>query len=195
MFKRTGIMIDLETLGLGPTAVVWQVGMHTFDLDTGSYKHSVWTEAFLPLQAVLDLGLDIDASTISWWMEQEDSAKEMFAKANVKHEGAAELKRRIYAIHDWIRNFVETSDDVEIWAQGPQFDIVKIEYIFNLFGLKTPVPYKQVRDLRTLRSVADVDKVNPDYLPSEPLVAHRAIDDCRKQIAVWRTCMEALGKL
>lgn len=201
--ERIGIMIDLETLGLGPDAVSWQVGMQAFSLDTGSYQTHPWSESFLPLQSLLDLGLECDASTIVWWMDQDESAKAMFAKSNIPEEGMDKLKKRVHGLHSWLSAMIamvakeKYEGEYEIWANHPQFDVIKLERLFDLFDLKAPYHHGSVYDLATLKLNAGDRRIAPDegFLPSTPLVAHRALDDCRFQIAQWVACQKVLGNL
>lgn len=50
----------------------------------------------------------------------------------------------------WIKNLNLQSHDFKVWTKGPQFDIVKLEYHFDVYGIKCPWKYSQIMDFRTI---------------------------------------------
>ncbi len=68
---------------------------------------------------------------------------------------------------------------VEVWARGPQFDIVNLETLFVDCGLRAPWAYDRVMDLRTTMRLAGIKSEDVD---SSGIVPHIAIDDCRFQL-------------
>lgn len=183
-----GIMLDLETLGVTPNAVVTQVAMTAFDLSEPERIISEVVE-YLPIQPQLDAGRQIDASTLTWWMRQSDVARGVFSKSD--GDDPEELNALIRHIR---RKFVQLTEnkDYQVWARGPQFDVVMLESLMFMVKESAPWKYDSVRDLRTLMDAAgittdDVER-NPAYLP------HIARYDNFYQIDCYSVAMTALGK-
>ncbi len=68
----THIMVDLETLGNTPYSVVPAIGAVIFTKD--EFVDSFYQK--IDVKQQLDLGLTVDASTLEWWMSQNDKARE-----------------------------------------------------------------------------------------------------------------------
>ena len=202
---RLGIMIDVESMGLKPDALVWQVGMQSFNLDTGGFSSHIWAESYLPAQPLLDLGQEVDAGTILFWMEQDDDAQSLFAKSCVREEGIEVLKRRVNAMHQWVSTLImmvakaKYEGEYEIWSNHPQFDLIKMAKLFGLFGLDVPWHHRSENDLATLKNACGLlfSGCEPDVPTNEESihVKHKAIDDCRYQIECWKICQDKLGNL
>lgn len=183
--KNVGIMVDIETLALAPKAVVTQLAFVAFDLDDPDTVVR-YDEEYLPLDPQLVLSRVISGDTLIWWMGQDDQARKRF-EANKGND----FQELVALVQSWSRKFEQATggaDKVEVYAQGPQFDLVVIESLLADLGLETPWKYSQVRDLRTLSAEAGMTR---DTVPMAPgLVPHHALSDCRHQIAVlqeaWR---------
>ena len=71
----SNLMLDIETLGTGPNSVILSIGAVEFD-ETGVI--SKFYEAIDP-ESCTDWGLQIDARTVLWWMDQNDAARKTFS--------------------------------------------------------------------------------------------------------------------
>jgi DNA polymerase III epsilon subunit-like protein len=60
-------MIDIETLGLGPGATILSIGAVRFSTD--GLGEEFYRE--ISLQSCQAVGLEIDADTLEWWLEQD----------------------------------------------------------------------------------------------------------------------------
>lgn len=183
-----GIMLDLETLGRGPRAVVTQVAMVAFEIGNPARWVREVNE-FLPIQPQLGLRRDIDASTLIWWMQQSDDARSRF-KYNEGHD-LGELESIGRSI---VRKFNSITQDgarsYEVWARGPQFDAVILESLLVDLGLEAPWKYDTVRDLRTLMKLAGVDS---DEVDSTGITPHVALDDCKFQIRGYELAFKRMS--
>jgi len=183
--KNVGIMVDIESLALAPKAVITQLAFVAFDLDDPDteIRHD---EEFLPLDPQLILARVISGDTLIWWMQQDDKARARF-----EENKGNDFQELVALVQSWIRKFEQATvgaDRVEVYAQGPQFDIVTIESLLSDLGLEAPWKYSQIRDLRTLMGESGLKKGEVPLAPG--LVPHHALSDCRHQIDVlqetWR---------
>jgi len=72
------IMLDLETMGNGNNAAIIAIGAVKFDQDITDRFYKT-----IDLDSSVDVGLEIDPSTVLWWMKQGDDARGQF-----QHPGA-----------------------------------------------------------------------------------------------------------
>lgn len=158
------IMIDLETLGKTPDAVVLSIGACAFDLFKGVIE-PIRFHAVLNIEDQIRAGRTVDGDTLTWWMNQTDEARKLF------NETRQNLDQTIWEFMSWI-NLLD--DDVYVWGNGSTFDISILE---NLMNHKVPWKYSNVMDLRTFRRfVAGNAKI-----PRDQGTHHNALDDAINQ--------------
>ena len=175
------VMLDLESLDLGPKSVVTQVGIIAVPADNPD-EEIRRIDQYLPVQPQIQLGRSMSFSTIFWWMGQEEKARMRF----IDNDGddMEELLALVRSVHRKLTDLINSvgRKNVEIWARGPQFDVVNLETLFSDCGLDTPWNYDSVMDLRTMLKLAGVDKTDVDMTG---IVPHVAIEDCRFQLRCY----------
>lgn len=171
------VMIDLETLGTRYDAQIIQIGACYFDRNTG--------EIGLGFSANIDGALQdeftTDYSTIKWWFEQSDSARMLVMENPIPlPQALGELSRFLMG------------KDIQLWSHAT-FDIPILMNAFNVVGIPCPVPFRNMRDLRTLMDLASFGgkSATPSKVRREG-VHHNALDDAKFQAAY---AAEALIKL
>jgi hypothetical protein len=189
--SKLGIMLDLETLDLGPRSIITQVGIIAFPLDDPETEMRRISE-YLPVQPQFELKRTVSFSTVLWWMEQDDAARKRLRESD--GNDMEELLALVRSIHrklgDLIRSVGEAN--VELWAKGPQFDVVNLETLFVDCGLQTPWRYDSVMDLRTLTRLSGI---KTETIGREGLVPHVAIEDAKFQIRHYVEAMKHLRSL
>ena len=136
-------MIDLETLDVTPGAAVLTVGGVKFDPFSDAEPHS---EFYYKLD--LDSqDRNVNDDTIAWWSTQDAKVQEeAFSTENRTH-----IDVFLDSLPKWIK-------DVDVlWGHGYGFDITIIEDMIRQRGKNIPWQFWQVRDSRTLFSMAKVD--------------------------------------
>ena len=68
-------MIDLETLSTAADAAILSIGIQPFDPRGEGIDPAAGLVIHVDLQACMNAGLRVDASTIMWWMTQSDDAR------------------------------------------------------------------------------------------------------------------------
>lgn len=172
-----GIMVDIESLDLGPRSVVTQIAFVAFPLDDPDTVVKEVNE-FLPIQPQLALNRTMSASTILWWMTQSDDARGLF-----QYNDGDDLDELLAMVRSVSRKFTQSLagfPSYEVWARGPQFDIVNLESLLIDCGESVPWKYDRVRDLRTIMGAANLKTA--DVVPSREFTKHVAIEDCYFQI-------------
>jgi len=185
---KVGIMIDLETLDTGPRSVITQVGIIAFPIDDPETEIRRISE-YLPAQPQIVLNRTISFETVLWWMDQEDIARKRLKESS--GNDMEQLLAFVRSIHRKLSDLIRSvgENNIEVWARGPQFDVVNLESLFIDCGQSVPWKYDTVMDLRTLGRLAKVETKDVDR---EGLVPHVAIEDAKFQIRFYVECIRKL---
>jgi exodeoxyribonuclease VIII len=155
------LMIDIETLGTSPDALILTIAAQSFNpVSTGYINPSFYARIDIDSQP----GRSMDQGTIDWWAKQPAAAQaEAFNSENRMSltQALNELTKLIWS-------------SSHIWANGPTFDMAILENAYKSSGMSLPWQYYNVRDARTVYSLW------PD-LP-KPTTSHHALEDCKRQI-------------
>ena len=172
MIKPTiHVMIDIETLGLRPGALVWQIGVVHFVPEYYPNKNMFQEEKKwnIDLSSAMEHGC-IDASTLEYWL------KKGFPSA--ENKVGMELALTELAMWFLDRKMERSEAQLAVWAKGPAFDLVQLEHQYCERDLWCPCPwsYRDHRDVRTILDLADVDGAEHTYGTQ-----HDALDDAKSQ--------------
>lgn len=157
---KTQIMLDIETLGKNPGSVIVSLGAVKFD-------HKGVGETYytrIDPESCIQAGLKMDASTVIWWMQQNDSARREICQVG---QG---LTLALKEFSEWIGG-----TNPEVWGNGATFDNVLVSEAYRICDMKRPWRYPDERCYRTVKNM----------FPSVPMqlsgAAHNALDDARNQ--------------
>ena len=167
------IMLDIETLGTGPNAVIIQIAALDFNRETGEIGDHV--DLALSLKESMDKGFSVDASTLSWWLETDSKLL-----SRIVSSGGG-IQDRLFKL----RNFLN-KPEVKIWSHAT-FDFPLVQNYLKTFGVE-PVDFRAARDIRTLVDLSGINLDDYDWNAK----THDALDDCKFQV---RYCVDAIGKL
>jgi hypothetical protein len=165
-------MIDIETIGVAPTATILTIAAQAFDpFGTGYYDQQYYARITLESQS----NRSIDESTVAWWATQPAAARdEAFME-----EGRVDLDQAL----DSLGKLIWRSS--LLWCQGPTFDCTILEHAYKSYNKPIPWQYYKVRDSRTVFSLW------PE-LP-KPATSHHALEDCRRQIDLLQATLRHLN--
>lgn len=179
MNSRTDVMIDIETMGLGTNAPILSIGAVAFRAGgrgLGSQFHQG-----ISLEDSMAHGRRPTASTILWWLQQGDAAREQVRQ---RCESSGTLNAALLAFSAWIESLPDT---VYVWGNGANFDIAILEQAYLDSGLRTPWGYRNVRCFRTIMAEFGLET---DWV--KPLVAHDALADAEAQARTLQNCMRRM---
>lgn len=165
----THLMLDIETIGVAPTATILTIAAQTFDPFGIGYTDRHYY-ARISLESQTDRS--IDEGTLSWWATQPAVARnEAFAEHDrVPLDQALDSVGKLI----WHSNF--------IWCQGPTFDCTILEHAYKSYGKPIPWQYYKVRDSRTVFGLW------PGL--HKPTTTHHALEDCRRQIGMLQSTLK-----
>lgn len=166
------VMLDIETIGVRPTSAIVQIGACYFDRETGQIGET-FTVNIDPMDRH-ECGFTTDDSTIDWWKDQSKEAREAVFSNGVTYREAL----------DKFADFLQRGE--YMWSHAT-FDAPIVCNAFVTLGIKLPIHYRGMRDIRTLIDLADhhTGKVRGG-------IHHNALDDCRFQVGY---VVEAINKL
>jgi exodeoxyribonuclease VIII len=165
-------MLDIETLGTDPDAVILSIGCAAFDKD-----FKVSDSFYIELETTTQCR-SVHISTVRWWATQ---ATGMPGDTDT----AVTLNEALIKLFEFIRNSAPQTVTPIIWCKGPQFDAAILTDAYNKAGTPTPWIYSNVRDLRTVLKLARI--------PKPSVVSHNALQDCYDQIEQLSTALQVLG--
>jgi len=181
------VMIDIESLGTKPGAVVASIGAIAFE---PTYADPIGRScsSTIDIADAQARGLTIDGDTLAWWMRQSEEARASTFKGEWHlDEALLHLSKFV----DETRAF-STEGVVRIWAHSPSFDVALLEAAYKVVGLKAPWNFREPRDTRTLFDLAGLDF---KAFPAEAgAIEHDALSDARHQVRAVVESYRLLGK-
>ena len=166
------IMIDIETLGTRPGSAIVQIGAVKFE-PTAHELGAEFEGTISPVQPKMC----IEGSTVRWWMNQSDSARQRVFPYQPDYG----------SLEDALDAFSRFYDGSPIWAHGVTFDIVLLEVAYHHHGRRPPWTYRDIRDTRTLFAL------RPDITLPFTGTEHNALDDARHQAKHVQAILRALA--
>lgn len=159
-------MLDLETMGNGNRAAIIAIGAVIFDV------HNVEQDGFyaqVSLDSSVRQGLEMDTSTILWWLQQSDAARAAF-KGN---ESAESLIVVLNDFANWLSRW--NTSRIQMWGNGAAFDNTILSAAYRKCGIEQPWKFWNDRCYRTMKALF------PNVECNRFGTHHNALDDARTQ--------------
>jgi exodeoxyribonuclease VIII len=160
------IMLDLETMGTRPDAPIVAIGAVAFN------AMGVTDETFyrvVSLHSAVRFGAVIDPSTVMWWLQQGDSARNALTEAQDEAIGLD------VALRDFMQFVCAYGDSLKgVWGNGAPFDNV----LTHESGRRCGVPMWEFWKDKCYRTVKGM---YPDVKMARSGTHHNALDDARSQ--------------
>lgn len=165
----THFMLDLETMGNGTHAAITQIGVTSFNMDGLGFTFF----DSVCLESCDAMCLDIDASTVLWWLKQKDEAR---AHLHSPRTPPVPITEALTNLTSWLEEIEPDYDSRFVWGNGSPFDNVILRSAYKMAGMKSPWSWRKDRCYRTIKKLA------PDIeLDRGGFTAHNAIFDARCQ--------------
>ncbi len=196
-------MIDLETWGTGPDALIISIGAVMFDTNDAGAINVAAIEAWDKFHVAIDpctctKAQSIEAGTLMWWMDKDrrEALDSWLGMEKLDFHTALEGFSMWYNHH---RKMVSAGAplNIPVWGNASTFDNVILRRAFDMSGIACPWSYRMDSCYRTMRrlfkAAADVYDI-----PPFDAVAHNALNDAVYQAAnllhlMHQNGMEELG--
>lgn len=165
------LMIDLETLGTKSNSVILSIGAVEFDINTGQPGEVFYEK--IDFQSALNCGLTVEASTIMWWMKQNEQARMELADAKGKV-----LNLVLIEFAQFIKKLRSDNIQLQVWGNSARFDLGLLNDAYRAVNMDIPWDFRDERCVRTLVSFEPEIKKQTKFRGAE----HNALDDCYHQI-------------
>lgn len=169
------LMVDIETLGTKPGAVIISISAVQFDLATGKTGSKFST--FISLTDSVERGLEINSDTVVWWLGQDKDSQNELLDGIMAGKGKT-LATALMDFNSWTLNTFGGGKDFEIWGNSARFDLGLLSHAYDLIGLKPGWNHRNERDVRTLVSFAPEIKEGMTFVG----IKHDGFYDCLHQI-------------
>lgn len=193
-------MVDIETMGVTPTAPVLTIGAVLFDPQADDTFEQLRKRAFLRVIDIKDAvkhSTGVEPDTLKWWLSQTDTAIKRLITGDL-----ISVKQALTDLYAYAQDRSACSPLGEqwrylplpqcYWANSPNFDMVILEASARSVGLPWPFFFSWYRDLRTIKDCAFPN--GPDDVPRlNEGVAHDAADDAVAQALLVQECYRKLG--
>jgi hypothetical protein len=183
--RYLNVMVDIETMGHGPSAPVLAVGLVPFQIHPNQCElapRDQWREVRCSLAANVVGGKVINADTVEWWLRQDKAAQELLL-AEPRH---ATLFGFWSAVREEILAVNSRSGDLSVWAKPPQYDLITVRESMLAEGVDVPWQHRNEQDLRTVVAIARAAMQSgqagwQEVFEVKPVVEHSAMADAAEQ--------------
>ena len=169
--KMPDVMIDVETMGVLPTAPIIGIGAVAFNLATCELGERFY--ANVDLASTVAQGAIIEAGTVMWWMTQPDEARRKLTTG-----ARLDVDTFLQQFSQWLDKSCVSVKERRVWACGTDFDNTKLSEHYRRAGLETPWMFWNNRDQRTVR---ELFKGKTEGVRREG-THHNALDDAIHQV-------------
>ncbi len=170
------IMLDIETMGTSTSAAIMSIGACYFDRSTGEIGETFHKQIDISTNGV------IDASTVIWWMKQDDDARSKF----YENGKAGDIKDVLFDFTTFVKR------NSRIWGNGIAFDNVIIRNAYDKLKSQSPWAFWDDRDVRTMVDLGQCIGIDPKRdFPFEG-VKHDALADAIHQAKYVSNIFQAI---
>jgi hypothetical protein len=163
--KPNAVMIDIETLGTDPDAIVLSIGAVTFNtLDTPGAFFGEFYE-ILEIDSQKTLGRTVSKDTLNWWKNQSADARMVLTTTE-----RSNTKDALTRLHSFIGG-------LKVWGNGSDFDNVIMKSLFTDYGIPCPWEFWNNRCFRTFKNEFKGLVVAPPFRETK----HNALYDAEHQ--------------
>ena len=157
-------MLDLETMGNGNRAAIIAIGAVMFNA-SGIREDGFYAQ--VSLDSSIRQGLEMDTSTVLWWLQQSEEARAAF-KGN---ENAEPL---IVVLNDFAK-WLSRWGNIQMWGNGAAFDNTILSAAYHKCNIEQPWMFWNDRCYRTMKALF------PDVKQERVGTLHNALDDATTQ--------------
>lgn len=173
----THLMVDIETMGTKSNSAIISVGAVEFNIETGETGKEFYRN--VTLKSSVELGLNVDADTVMWWMGQSEDARKSL------------VKEKPTTISQALADFGEFCNrGYQIWGNSASFDLGLLQDAYDKLNVEIPWDFRKERCVRTLVSFAPEIKKGMSFKG----IAHNALGDCYHQIEYCTLAWKSLKR-
>lgn len=178
------LMIDCETLGVGPFPALLSIGAVVFDPAADTVPQQVGAPGtfFVQVDPVTCIarGASVQTSTLAWWLDEPEARKHV-----LDSDRMVPIEVALNALIGWVQNYKPK----HVWSHGLLADARWLE---AYAPRDWPFGYRDARDTRTLFDLAE-RKLGTDLPKPEAAIPHHPTHDAIAQSLRVQLALRALG--
>ncbi|MGK8439047.1 3'-5' exonuclease [Ectopseudomonas hydrolytica] len=174
MINQDHFVVDLETLGNGPRAAIVAIGIAF--VAQGRIAETTYIR--VNAESAAASGGEIDASTVTWWLQQSAQARAEIAGS----QGGVTLQAALVHVEEFMHLCLPNTSRRHVWGNGSSFDNVILREAFKANGKDAPWPFWNDRDLRTITALYPEAKDLP-FEGTKHHALHDAVHEAKVLIA------------
>lgn len=195
--QYTHLVWDLETLGIKEAdTVILSMAVVPFKFGSNESYDDMLAKGFyrkIDAKQQLKAGRSKNQDTIEWWKKQVPEAQ---ANAFLPSATDIPIEQAFRECAHWIKT--QTDYDWRNswnWSRGTYFDFPKIEYNFDVHGIKTPFNTWMIRDIRTMIDCFTGSSNGQYIMTNEPanFVKHHCLHDAAHDAAIMQEIFNSLS--
>ena len=167
------VMLDIETFGTRPGCVIVSIGAVRIN---GTEVTDDRFEVNVDPGSCVRHGLEMDPSTVNWWLTQDREAVRRF------QDDPQSLPDALDRFAEWIGKVDE------VWGNGSDFDNAILCAAYEMLGSRAPWPTFGNRCYRTVKSLC------PEIRIQRTGTYHSALDDAVSQANHLVACLDAISR-
>jgi hypothetical protein len=164
--KRMDVVIDLETLGRTPGAVIVEIGAALVPWEDLA-ERATFSER-ITVASGFEVGLHVEPETVAWWFDTAPVS----AFAGMGRRLERHLNVVLLEFAEWLER-IAGGGTLLVWGNGATFDLGILAEAYRRTGIPLPWEYWSERDLRTALDPALCRK----RVEKPAVVEHRACAD------------------
>lgn len=171
------ISVDIETASTESNGAILSIGAVHVDTIKKQLGSRFYTN--VNLQSCVDAGLQINANTFLWWMQQSDAARNAIASPKAQAT-ALKLATALEVFNSFIESLrTSPKEQIIIWSNGANFDGVLIRNAYKAVGLTPHYSFRNEGCYRTLNNMLPLAKLEQAMIINEHVIGtkHNALDD------------------
>jgi hypothetical protein len=170
-------MLDLETLGTVPGAVILSVGAVVFDPLSGTLGDEFYT--VVSKADAKENFMSVDADTVKWWNDQSEEARAVIRMA--EHPDAPTIAEVCQSLNYWMRA-LNVGSRIRLYGNGADFDNPLLRVMYACAKVE---PYAKGYGGRCYRTLKNLDELMGADFAFHKLertgTHHNALDDAKSQ--------------
>lgn len=172
------IMVDIETLGNKSSSAIVSISMVRFNPRTCNYINEF--DCKCDIDTIPFADLHIDGSTVKWWLQQSEKARESFTSGKAKYFSMLLAATR----------YLQKNKDCYVWGNSARFDLgILQDSLYKYISKELPWDFRKELDVRTIVVLDPEVKFNHKFFG----VYHDGIDDCKNQIKYLSDTLHKIG--
>lgn len=160
------VMVDIETLDTTPTASILSIAAVRFDPDGPVGSMGEVFHYHVDIDSNFDFGRTVSGSTLLWWLEQDEMARNAILDAP---------RYPLKDVLEKLSTFINDKD--RVWGNGAAFDNVILTHAYKACGMSAPWRFWSDMCFRTVKEMFREYVQKPEFAG----VKHDALSDAVHQ--------------